>query len=192
MIVIDGLAWQSSAKVPPIIGQTWLKLVEQWVTDGKAQDFAILVRGEEMPPLPKDAFFSYIPAYKYEEAEEDRFGLQSACDQLDAKLFVSTHYTVALKTPSIAAVYDLQAEKLERNDLVAQEKKLSILTSVACLCFSDWVLRDLKSYYPGIPSDMTRVVYPGIHSDLRMISPLPLKKFRQEHGLERPYVIFRA
>ncbi len=190
MIVLDGLAWQSSLKIPPPIGVAWLRVVEEWIAAGRAKEFVVLIRGNNFPPIPGETIYTVIPEYQPDEANEDRYGLQSVCDQLDAELFLSSYYTTPLTTPSLATVYEL--DTTDTTDLYAREKNECLLQAAGYVCFSDWVSGELKKRFPGIPTGSLEVVYPGIHPDLKPASTLQIRKFKEDNNLGKTYIIFRA
>jgi hypothetical protein len=190
MIVIDGVIWQSGGFFrSPALDQSylWLSLIEEWVKAKKATQFVVLTRGQTW--LPPGTFFSEIPRFSFEEAAEDRTGLQSACDQLEARLFLSTGYTTPLSTPSIAFVYDLEAEAGSQFSSEYLEKKNAILAASHYIVFSDEVLAGLRTYYPGIPPDQISLVYPAIEGWAKPAAPDAMAEFRRKFQLTRPFFL---
>jgi len=190
MIILDGLAWQSSLKIPPPIGVAWLRVVEEWIAAGRAKEFVVLIRGNNFPPIPGETIYTVIPEYQPDEADEDRYGLQSVCDQLDAELFLSSYYTTPLSTPSLATVYEFDATNI--SDPYTSKKNDSLLHASGYICFSDWVANELKEKLPGIPAESLVVVYPGIHPELKPASTLQIRKFKEDNNLGKSFIIFRA
>ncbi|MGQ9837220.1 MAG: hypothetical protein ACUVRV_04450 [Cyanobacteriota bacterium] len=191
MIVIDGVIWQSGGYFhSPEIDQSqmWLSLISEWVADKKATQFVVLTRGQTW--MPPGTFFSEIPPFSFEEAEDDRVGLQSACDQLDADLFISTGYTTPLTTPSISCIYDLEAE-IHGSQFQSEyiEKKNSILNASHYICLSDNVLSGFRSYYPGICPEQISLVYPAIGGWAKPAAPDALAEFRRKFKLTRPFFL---
>ena len=190
MIVIDGVIWQSGGFFrSPALDQSylWLSLIEEWVKAKKATQFVVLTRGQTW--LPPGTFFSEIPRFSFEEAAEDRTGLQSVCDQLEARLFLSTGYTTPLSTPSIAFVYDLEAEAGSQFSSEYLEKKNAILAASHYIVFSDEVLAGLRTYYPGIPPDQISLVYPAIEGWAKPAAPDAMAEFRRKFQLTRPFFL---
>jgi len=190
VIVLDSLAWQASLKVSAPIGMAWLRIIEEWVAAGRAKEFVVLIRGSNFAHVPGETVYTVIPEYRLEEANQDRYGLQSVCDQLDAELFLSSYYTTPLTTPSLAIVYDLGIS--DTVDPHAREKMECLLQASGYVCFSDWVANELKKKLPGIPAESIAVVYPGIHPDLKPESTLKIRKFREDNNLGKSYILFRA
>ncbi|MCF2971652.1 hypothetical protein L1047_10650 [Synechococcus sp. Nb3U1] len=190
MIVIDGVIWQSEGFFRSYTvdqSQIWLSLIAEWLTSKKSTELVILTRGQTW--LPPGTFFTEIPRFSFEEVEEDRVGLQSICDQLKAKLFISTGYTTPLSTPSVAFVYDLEVERGSQFQSEYLEKKNSLLNAVHYVCFSDVIKVGLQEYYPGIPSDHISVVYPAIGSWARPASANLTAEFRRKYKLTRPFFL---
>ncbi|MFS8822866.1 hypothetical protein [Synechococcus sp. W60.2] len=192
MIVVDGVALQPNLETPPSITSFWCNVIGEWVRLGYTRDFIVLVRESQRIGFPGDTVVALIPDYSYENAESDHIGLQSACDQVNASIFISTLYTYPLKTSSVAMVYSMDEVQEFLPSLAAQEKHNTILAASAFICPSKKVSSDLMRKYPGISSEDIEVIYPGLHSDLMPSPPLKVRKFREEKDLTRPYIIFRA
>lgn len=132
-------------------------------------------------------FFSEIPRFAFAEADEDRTGLQSACDQLKARLFLSTGYTTPISTPSIAFIYDLEAEAGSQFHPEYIEKKNAILAAAHYVFFSDEVLAGFRTHYPGIPPEQMSLVYPAIEGWAKPAAPDAMAEFRRKFQLTRPF-----
>ncbi len=190
MIVIDGVIWQSEGFFrSPLLDQSylWLSLIEEWVKAKKATQFVVLTRGQTW--LPPGTFFSEIPRFAFEEAEADRTGLQSVCDQLKARLFLSTGYTTPLSTPSIAFIYDLEAESGSQFHSEYIEKKNAILAASHYVVFSDEVLAGFRAHYPGIPAEQISLVYPAVEGWAKPAAPDAIAEFRRKFQLTRPFFL---
>jgi hypothetical protein len=190
MVVIDGVIWQSEGfSRSPLLDQSylWLSLIEEWVKAKKATEFVVLTRGQTW--LPPGTFFSEIPRFAFAEADEDRAGLQSACDQLKARLFLSTGYTTPISTPSIAFIYDLEAEAGSQFHPEYIEKKNAILAASHYVFFSDEVLAGFRTHYPGIPPEQMSLVYPAIEGWAKPAAPDAMAEFRRKFQLTRPFFL---
>lgn len=192
MIVLDAVAFQPSLQVPHSIKYFWQSIISEWVKASLSQDFVVLVRESQHERFPDDTVVALIPDYFYGDSESDHVGLQSACDQVNAKIFISTFYTYPLSTPSLTVVYSIDNINERPSSLAAQEKHNSILNASAFACPSKWVASDLMSNYPGISEKQVSIIFPGLHHDLKPPSPLKIRKFKEERNLERPYIIFRS
>ncbi len=191
MIVIDGVIWQvegyfRSQEMDQ--SQLWLNLIAEWVAAKRATEFVVLTRGQAW--MPPGTFFSEIPLFSFQNAENDRAGLQSACDQLKADLFISTGYTTVLTTPSLVLLYDLEAEKVgSQFESEYIEKKNAILNASHYICFSDQVLSEFRVFYPGISRENISLIYPAIEGWAKPAAPEAIAEFRRKYELTRPFFL---
>lgn len=191
MYVIDGVIWQKGCFSDSLlidISDLWLNMIAEWIKEGKADKFVVLTRGQSW--LPPGTFFSEIPLFNFDEVEEDRTGLQSACDQLSAKVFLSTAYTTTTLTPSIAFVYDLEAEaKGSQFHPEVIEKRIALMNASHYITFSEDVFLELNSFYPGIKPEKKSLVYPAIEGWAKAAPPNSTAEFRRKFFLNRPFFL---
>jgi glycosyltransferase involved in cell wall biosynthesis len=118
--------------------------------------------------------------------------LKTICEEENAGLFISTHYTSVEGIPSIMPVYDMIPEKtgsdLSTPTWVA--KHLAIHRASAFFCMSQFTRKDLLEVFPDIDPASAVVTYSGVdHATFKRTAGDELSTLRNSLNLDRPYFI---
>jgi hypothetical protein len=153
IIVIDGLIFQIDQGK---LARVWSSILEHWIQLEFSQHIVILDRNNTAPRWEE---FKYWPAesYDYNCTGKDARKIQSACDRLQANLFISTFYTSPLTTPSLLLLaFDFPEEN--GNLTVNLEKHYAILSASRIIAFSSDIAQNLRRLYPKITPEKIGII----------------------------------
>ena len=125
---------------------------------------------------------------------------QSAWPALIARADFNLLHSMAFVTPilsslpSVVTVYDLsflhfpeRFPTLQRNYLQSQTRR-SVRQAQRVITISEASRQDLHRFY-GAPLEKIDVVVPGIDAGYRTLAAEEVKAFREQHGVQRPFVL---
>lgn len=186
-IVIDGVFFQISSSG---IARLWECTLREWTRSGFSKDIVLLDRNGTAPNIPGLNSIKIAP-YIQQAAEADRKYLQSICDQLHARTFISTYYTTPITTKSFQVVYDMIPEVLGwdlSKDPQWIDKHRAFDFASRYLCISENTRKDLLSVLPKIQPSQVSVAIPGVDTDyFKPPSAENLINFLNKHNLTKPY-----
>jgi glycosyltransferase involved in cell wall biosynthesis len=186
-IVIDGVFFQLYSTG---IARVWKSILEGWANTEFGSHLVILDRVGTAPRIEGLSYYQ-IPAYNYNNTDADRKMLQQLCDDLGAKLFISTYYTTPLETPSVFMGYDMIPEVLgfDLNQPMWQEKQRAIEHASAYLTISEHTAKDLIEIHASIDPNAVTVAHCGVQSTFKLATISDLAEFRYKYGVTKPYFI---
>lgn len=183
-IVVDGVFFQIGRSG---IARVWTKLFEEWVRSGVAEHVTVIDRAGSMPHVPGLQVVPG-PAFGYNDLDGDRQRVQRLCDELQAEVFISTYYTTPLSTPSLMMVHDMIPEVLNWNldEPMWRQKQAAMAYASRFVCVSHNTASDLKRHLGR--ADLPVHVAPN-GCDFTPASAEALARFKERHGLQRPYFL---
>jgi glycosyltransferase involved in cell wall biosynthesis len=186
-IAIDGVFFQLYNTG---IARVWKSLLEEWANTEFSNHLVVLDRAGTAPKVP-GIHYCQIPAYDYNNTDADREILQQACNELDAKLFISTYYTTPLETPSVFMGYDMIPEVLGFNlsEPMWQEKRKGIEHASAYITISNHTAQDLVKVYPDIDPQNVTTAHCGVQPIFQPATDVEIATFRYKYGINKPYFI---
>ena len=186
-IVLDGVFFQFGDNSG--IARVWSSLLQQWSGTPFGQSLVILDRNGAVPKY--DGVGSYIPFKQYysRSSAAETFLLEEVCRQQGADLFMSTHLTTPLETPSVFMVHDLIPELLGNDETWLREKRYCTYHSSAYLAVSDYSLSDLHRVYPFTKRIPSRVAHNGVSRDFHPVESERLAEFKKKYQIESPYFL---
>lgn len=187
-VVVDGAFFQHNQKSG--IARVWRSLIEEWRDQRFAPNVLILDRAGTAPRLPGCRYRS-IPAWDENCSADDAFFIERVCDEEGADIFISTYYTSAVRTRSVAVVHDLIPERLGKHldDQNLREKALGLAHASHLICVSESTKRELLSVYPELVNKPITVIRNGLSSGFRPMPPEDVQEVRGKHRLLRPYFL---
>lgn len=187
LVVVDAVFFQLFSTG---IARVWRSLLEEWVKDGFCQHILVLDRDQTAPRIPGVCYYS-APPYDYENTEEDRKILQQICDEVEAKVFISTYYTTPVSTSTVILIYDMIPEVLggDLSQAMWREKHAGIKHASAYIAISNNTANDLVKYFPDIQTGEVSIAYCGVDSNLIPARNEELLQFKAKYGITRPYYL---
>jgi glycosyltransferase involved in cell wall biosynthesis len=187
LILIDGVFFQLYSTG---IARVWKSLLEEWANTEFGKHLVVLDRVGSAPKIAGISYYQ-IPAYDYNNTDADREILQQACNELDAKLFISTYYTTPLETPSVFMGYDMIPEVLGFNlsEPMWQEKRKGIEHASAYITISNHTAQDLVKVYPDIDPQNVTTAHCGVQTVFQPATDVEIATFQYKYGINKPYFI---
>ncbi len=186
-IAIDGHVFQRGLLG---IGRVWRNLFRQWSASGFADHIFILDRAGA---APRFAGLHYVPiaSLDYARVGADSIRLEDICRRIGADIFVSTHYTTPLATPSVFMGYDMIPEVagLDLDEPMWQEKRRAIRHASAHMTISHNSARDLERFMPCVPPGSAVVAPCGVDPIFKPASAEEIADFRRRLSLTKPYLL---
>jgi glycosyltransferase involved in cell wall biosynthesis len=185
-IVIDGVFFQLYSTG---IARVWRSLLEEWVKT-KFSDYIVLLDRAGTAPQITGVTYYQIPAYDYDDTDNDRLMLQEVCEELGAELFLSTYYTTPTETPSIFVGHDMIPEILGADLSLPmwREKHYAIEHAISYIVVSESTKNDL-SRICNIEPEKIVVAHNGVSDIFRPSSAVDGIAFRHKYGIINPYFI---
>jgi glycosyltransferase involved in cell wall biosynthesis len=187
IVIIDAVFFQL---YPTGIARLWKSLLEEWANTEFGNHLIVLDR---VGTAPKIAGINYyqLPAYDYNNTEQDREMLQGVCNELGAEIFISSYYTTPVETPSVFMGYDMIPEVIgwDLNNSMWQEKQRSIREASAYLTISAHTAKDLVAIYQDVEPDAVTVAHCGVQAIFKEQSTEEVTDFCNRYGITKPYFI---
>lgn len=184
-IVIDGIIFQ----LYPIggIARVWLSIMTEWILAGY-NNFILLNRGGTAPNIP-GAITIDITKFDFANIITDRQMLENICSGIDAKIFISTYYTIPISTPSLFYLYDMIPELFNwnLNEPVWQMKNEAINHATKFASISHSSANDLCKFYPNIIRSDIDVIHIGVRNV--NLSDSNLLDFKTKYNITKPYYL---
>lgn len=186
-IVIDGVFFQFRDNSG--IVRVWSSLLNEWSGTSFGQSLLILDRDGAAPKFP--GIGGYIPFHPYysRNAAAESFLLQEVCDQANAALFVSTHLTTPLETPSLLLVHDLIPEIFGHDETWLREKRYCTYHAAGYAAVSNHTLEDLHRLYPFSKYRPACVAHNGVGGIFFRSQIHPANAFKNKHGIKNSYFL---
>jgi glycosyltransferase involved in cell wall biosynthesis len=159
-IAIDGVFFEIASTTG--IARVWKELFVRWQDAAIGRRIVLLDRNGSLPRFERLRSVP-CPAFDAAKWEDDRALVQQLCDSVGARLFISTYYTRAQRTPSVLLVHDLIPERMGF-DLalpVWRQKHDAIQHAAGFAAISETTLADLGHYFPETFGKPTIVARPG-------------------------------
>jgi len=186
-IVIDGVFFQFRDKSG--IARVWSSLLEEWSGTEFGQSLVVLDRDGAVPKF--SGIGEYVPfkTYYSRSAGAETFLLEEFCRQVNADLFMSTHLTSPLETPSLMLVHDLIPEIFGNDPTWVREKRYCTQHASAYLAVSNHTLSDLHRIYPFSKKRPFRVAYNGVGKSFHRCASESPQDFKARHNIKNPYFL---
>jgi glycosyltransferase involved in cell wall biosynthesis len=171
------------------IARVWRSLLREWVRDGYADRIVVLDRHGTAPRIP-GATYRTVPPHDYTRPNDDRAMLQRTCDEISAGLFVSSYYTIPIRTPSVFMAYDMIPEVLGWDvsaNAMWREKHDAIRHASSFIAISRNTASDLCRFFPAIDPARVAVAHCGV--DFTVPDAAAIDAFRAKHRIVRPYFL---
>lgn len=186
-IVIDGVFPEGPHNG---IFRIWDSILKEWAATSFAQRVVVLDRGGYAPRHP-GIRYRLVPRVQQELVKESEM-LKTICEEENAGLFISTHYTSIEGIPSLMPVYDMIPEKtgfdLSAPAWVAKHR--AIRRASAFFCISQSTRKDLLEVFPDIDAASTVVTYCGVDRDkFKPSERNDQRSLSKSLNLDRPYFI---
>lgn len=180
--VVDGIFYQVGKSG---IARVWNKLLEQWVISGFAERVVVIDRNRSAQRVP-GVLYHDAPPFFHERTDEDRRMLQALCDHYGARGFISTYYSIPVRTPSLMMVHDMIPEVLgwDLSQPMWQQKREALQYASAFVTVSTNTADDVRRLIDRPQRDIT-VALNGC--DFTPPAPEQIQAFLQRHGIDRPY-----
>jgi glycosyltransferase involved in cell wall biosynthesis len=186
-LLVDGFFFQINNTG---IARVWRSILPHLAA---REDLHVYMLDRGNAPMIESVTYIPFPTNSFSQCADDSILIQRVCDQFGIDVFTSTYYTTPLSTPMLLMVHDMIPE-LFQFDLTQRawmEKDTAICFSQRYLCISENTRNDLLLFYPEISSTKAIVEYCGVDESIFRIRPGDdVARFRQEHGLNRPYFLF--
>jgi glycosyltransferase involved in cell wall biosynthesis len=186
-LLVDGFFFQINNTG---IARVWRSILPHLAA---REDFHVYMLDRGHAPMIESVTYIPFPTNSFSQCADDSILIQRVCDQFGIDVFTSTYYTTPLSTPMLLMVHDMIPElfQFDLNQRAWMEKDTAICFAQRYLCISENTRNDLLLFYPEIPPTKAIVEYCGVvESIFRIRSADDVAKFRQEHGLHRPYFLF--
>lgn len=186
-VIVDGVFFQDHAGG---ITRVWRSLLREWVTSGFADRVLLLDRDGTAPKIP-GLRWRTVPRHSYDRLPDDRALLQQICDEEDAAAFISTYYSMPMRTPAVMLVHDMIPEVFGMDLGLPswQEKHACILYARRFVAVSRNTARDLSRHYPLIRPEGITVAHNGVDPLFRPAESSEIERFRRLHGIAKPYFL---
>lgn len=158
-LLIDGVFFQIGRSG---IARVWTQIFQHWLDMGLADRFVVVDRQRTLPRLPGMLVMD-APAFQYSDLAADQRLLQSACDAVQAEVFISTYYTAPLHTPTLMMVHDMIPEVLgwDLREPMWRQKQASLRSAQAFVTVSHNTARDLRQHLGEAQGAPITVCRPG-------------------------------
>lgn len=185
-ILVDGVFFQIGRSG---IARVWTQLLTEWVRSGVAEHVTVLNRAGTLPSVPGIQVVAG-PSFSYQDMDGDRARLQQICDELRIEVFISTYYTSPLTTPTLMMVHDMIPEVLgwPLDEPMWRQKQTAMTSASQFVCVSHNTAADLKRHLAQQLADRPVAVAPN-GCDFKPPDAATLERFRERHGLQRPYFL---
>tara|TARA_B100000378_G_scaffold123130_1_gene99387 strand:+ start:172 stop:1356 length:1185 start_codon:yes stop_codon:yes gene_type:complete len=185
-LLVDGVSFQLSN---PEIARVWCSLLPRLAAYPDI-DIIVLDRGRS----PRFAGIEYIdfPSYTFTSTASDSLLIDVFAQEVEADVFLSTHYTTPTKIPSVLIVNDMIPEifRLNMNLRAWQEKELAISFAQYFLCVSENTRKDLLRIYPDIAPERVATAHCGLElKEFRPRQANEVSEFRQTFGVMESYCL---
>jgi len=186
-IIVDGVFFQLYRTG---IARVWHSLLEQWVEKGFAK-YVIVLDRLGMAPKIFGIRYRPVPAYDYNDIENDREMLQQVCDEEAADLFISTYYTTPLSTPSVLMVHDMIPEIMgcDPEHPNWRGKHHAIQHASAYVAVSENTARDLVKFFPDASLKPLVVAHNGVKRTFVPANNEEVSSFKTKYGISKPYFL---
>jgi glycosyltransferase involved in cell wall biosynthesis len=186
-IIVDGVFFQLYNTG---IARLWESVLQEWGRSEFGQSIVVLDRAGSSPKTPGIQYLT-IPAFSYEQINDDRALLQAICDQENANLFISTYYTTPVSTPSVFMGYDMIPEVMawDLTQPMWQSKHHAIAHAAAHITISENTAADLQTYFPQIDGSQVHPILCGVATHFRPSSAIELMQFRSRYNIHKPYFL---
>lgn len=187
-LIIDGVHLQLRL---PGLSRLWGALLPL-LPDRINMPIVLLDRGGQLQQFPGVEVIPY-PTYKPRFNPQDSALLERVCRHYGASIFLSTHWTTPLQTPSVLVVADMIPERLalDLRTRELQEKEAAIAHARRHMGISARTRDDLLALYPEL--DPAQVAWARCGVDPQVFRPpaneAALQAFRRRHDLGRPYFL---
>jgi hypothetical protein len=187
-LLIDGVAYQDACHYG--IYRVWNSLLQEWARTGFLQNVKVLDRENSFPDLPG---VKRVRMHRWSPKERslDQLRLRRAAQKHGADVLVSTYISRPLGISSAFLHHDFIPERmgLSSKDESQRAKAACIRQASAHLCVSENTARDLKDYFPEIPTDRIRVAHLGVDANFFPRKAAVIQEFRRRHGIQKPYFL---
>jgi glycosyltransferase involved in cell wall biosynthesis len=189
IILVDGVFFQLYQTG---ITRVWLSLLEEWKINNFVEYIVVLDRDNTMPKINGIRYRTIHP-YDYNNTGFDKRQLQQICEEEKANLLISTYYTTPLQTSSVFMAYDMIPEVLcgtiNLSEPMWREKHYAIHHASSYIAISYNTAKDLKNFFPAIPSDNITVAHCGVSTTFTPGSESEIKAFRRKYEINKPYFL---
>jgi glycosyltransferase involved in cell wall biosynthesis len=187
MVLVDGVFFQLHQTG---IGRVWKSLLEEWSSNGFAKYITVIDRA---CTAPKIAGIRYrdAPPFSYNNFEDDRGILQQICDEEGADLFISSYYTIPIRTPSVFMAYDMIPEVFGGDMNLPQwrQKHDGIYHASAYISISENTAHDLVRFFPAISTESIAIAHCGIKHPFCPAKKEEVSYFKFKYGIIKPYFL---
>jgi len=187
-ILLDGVFFQWGGD-PTGIARVWSSLLKEWAGTPFGESLFILDRAGAVPKFP--GIGSYMPFQKFQStsAAAESFILEDVCRQVKADLFVSTHLTTPLETPSLLMVHDMIPELFGHDKIWLREKRFCTYHAAAYVAVSQKSANDLYQVYPLSKRAPVCIAHDGVSALFHPPRPDFVQAFRKAYGISNPYFL---
>ncbi|MBD2360726.1 FkbM family methyltransferase [Anabaena minutissima FACHB-250] len=187
IIILDGVFFQLYQTG---IARVWKSLLEEWVNNEFGKHIIVLDRAGTAPKIAGIRYVS-VPAYDYNNTDNDREIIQQVCDEEGADLFISSYYTTPNTTPSVFMAYDMIPEVMgwDMNHPMWKEKHRAIQQASAYIAISENTARDLANCFTDIPIEAITVAHCGVKDIFAPAKYESICAFKAKYGITKPYFI---
>ncbi len=186
-IVLDGVFFQFRDNSG--IARVWTSLLRQWSDSPFGQSLVVLDRDGAVPKFDGIGAYVSYKTYYSRGAAAETFLLEDVCRQYGADLFLSTHLTSPLETPSVMLVHDLIPELFGHDETWLREKRYCTYHASGYLAVSNHTLCDLHKVYPFSRQRPCCVAHNGVAGDFCPVEAQSVEEFRKRFALEKPYFL---
>ena len=171
------------------IARLWKSILEQWVKSGFIDQVCILDRNGTAPRIP-GAHYKRIAPHDYNQLDQDREILETACREVGAKVFISSYYSYPAKTSTALLLYDMIPEVFKwEKTAMWNEKSAAIDNADTLLAISKNTATDVSKFHPDRPADQTTIAYCATSDNFKPANHVDLEEFKTKYGLRRPYFL---
>ncbi len=181
-LVIDAVIFQFAEND---ITRMWGHLLELW----SASDFAghvVIIDRAGTAPRCAGLHYRDVPCFDYKDVEGDRQRLQSICDEENADLFISTHYTRPTKTKAALLVSEMLPEVMgmDRGQPEWMQKTQAIQYAKFYIALSKNIAGDLIRYSNKSKYDLALV---PCGCGFSQPPTGTVEAFKAKYGILKPY-----
>jgi len=190
LIVIDGVAFQAGKTG---LTKLWRALLQVWADQAFGSHLLVLDRSGTAPAVPGIRYHPF-PPYSDANQLDDQKLVQRLCDEVGADLFISTHHTTPLTTPSVFLAHDLFLEAVGAAHSLPEwrAKHHCIDYATAFVAVSESTAQDLVKFFPGTTAKPLTTVLCGIAHDFEPASPEEVLSFKTKYGIGKPYFLLTS
>ena len=186
-IVVDGIFFQVARTG---IARLWFNLLTAWTRSGFAEHVVVLDRGGTAPRI-NGVIYRSIPLHPMDRFGEDAEMLQWICDEEGASLFVSTYYTLPLRTPSVFVGYDMIPEVIgfDLHEPWWKQKHRAIRYASGHSMISDSGAQDLARCFPEVEHAAILVAHCSVDPVFTPCRPSESQSFCDRFSIDRDFVL---